>query len=73
MTPALTSSTARRMAGLNFIHIASMRKTFDAAAIRPSASASSAVMVNGFSQTTCLPASRAWRAYSKCVVWGVPM
>jgi hypothetical protein len=58
---------------LNRIHIASMRKRPCSAASAARDRASSAVVVNAFSSSTCLPASSARRATSTCVPIGVPM
>ena len=73
IAPAAISSRTRWIAGLNRIHIASMRKRPCAVASAASSRASAAVVVNAFSSSTCLPADRARRATSTCVPIGVPM
>jgi hypothetical protein len=47
--------------GLNFIHIASMRKSRCSAANANRSAASSAFIAMGFSTSTCLPADSAAR------------
>ncbi len=63
----------RRIAGLNRIHIASMRKTPRSRARPTSSSASAAFIVNAFSSSTGVPCSSARRARSAWLSWVVAM
>ena len=58
MAPARICSMTARWAGLNRIHIASMRKRSWASAAPIIRSTSRALSAIGFSTSTCFPASR---------------
>ncbi len=71
IAPAVTRSSTARTAGLNRIHIASIRKTPAARAASTTSIASASVVVKAFSTSTALPAPMAARARSRwlsCVV-----
>ena len=59
------------MTGLQAIHMASIRNRSAAAAAATIASASARLRVSGFSHSTCLPASKAIRAFSRWKACGV--
>ena len=59
------------MTGLHAIHIASIRKRPASVAASTIASASARLSVSGFSHSTCLPASKAARAFSRWKACGV--
>ena len=71
IAPSARTVWSRRIIGLNFIHMASMRKTPRSAARAARERAWAASTVIAFSQSTCLPASIAVVAISKCVPTGV--
>ncbi len=71
--PAAKPSRTARMRGWQAIHMASIRKRSCSRDSRTISSASAVLSVSGFSQSTCLPASKASRAPSRCIECGVAM
>ena len=69
--PSAISCRSRRKAGLNFIHMASMRKTPRSAASANRSAASAALVAIGFSTSTFRPASSACRVIAWWVAIGV--
>lgn len=63
----------RRMCGRKRVHIASMQNTPRSRASWTTSRASAAEIVNGFSQSTALPASSTRRMFAACIVCGVAM
>lgn len=71
MAPDFTSSRILMLQGWNRVHTASMRNSFFSLAFSTSSLACSAVTVNAFSHSTCLPASSASMAFWKWWLCGV--
>ncbi len=71
IAPAASSSRMRTVCGRKRVHIASMQKTPAARAAPATSAASSPLIVNGFSTSTCLPAAIAASAFCACSGCGV--
>ncbi len=71
IAPSSTSAFSRRTSGLQYIHIASIRKRSCSRASVTSSSASRRFSVNGFSHSTFRPAVRHSPAAARCAVCGV--
>ncbi len=71
MAPSAISAVSRLTTGLQYVHIASIRKRPRSRASATSSSASRELSVNAFSHSTCFPAFRQSAAASRCAECGV--